>query len=130
METITEAYYEISNPDETANYLHVKLYYLKDGLNIWTGSPRARGYYLGVHPVYRKDYGSYSSIRMEPLGAGGHTLIEGVQRKSAAAASRAQSAACKMLPDIAQMVLERAGKTLTEEASQRLVADADRGNRS
>jgi hypothetical protein len=91
----------IKNEKDKNNNLKVKIYYDLGGLNMFTHTPKKRGYYISVTPVERSER---NGVKLETITAftGYSELLQECNRKS----KKAEALAIEKAPCCEKMIIE------------------------
>lgn len=91
----------IKNEKDKNNNLKIKIYYDLGGYNMFTHTPKKRGYYISVTPVERSER---NGVKMESITAftGYSELLQECSRKS----KKAEAAAIEKAPYYEKMIIE------------------------
>ena len=100
--------------NNTATHIKIETSYNLGGLNVFTGSTEARGYYLSVSPVSRENkYG----VTMETYTgfSGIKKCVKSVSRQSKKAAEQAEENALNYIHDLVLYVCNKNGLPVPAE---------------
>ena len=99
------------------NFIKVHTFYDLGGMNVFTGKPGKRGYYVSCTPVFRDTRGTGVMMESVILGSGYKQLCKEVTRQTKKAEAEAEQIAEVLYGAIVDRICREEGLTIKEEVA-------------
>lgn len=99
---------------ESVNFVKVHTFYDLGGVNMFTGKPQKRGFYVSCTPVFRDLRGNGIAMESVTLGSGYKQLCKEVTRRTKKAEAEAEKVAEILYGAIVDRICREEGLTIKE----------------